>query len=124
MYRFYPAREVSASSCAPSHSTSRSKEIGRTNDSPARPSFCQRIRLLRSSSPLIETMTSFSASIGSGSVHLTPPCERSHRRSEEHTSELQSLMRISYDVICLKKKKKTQTTYNKKMKRRAQARPN
>src|SRR3546814_1836292 len=31
-------------------------------------------------------------------------------RSEEHTSELQSLMRISYAVFCLKKK--TQTTYN------------
>src|SRR3546814_19000341 len=30
------------------------------------------------------------------------------RRSEEHTSELQSLMRISYAVFCLKKKKKTQ----------------
>src|SRR3546814_6569414 len=33
-------------------------------------------------------------------------------RSEEHTSELQSLMRISYAVFCLKKKKK-QTTNNK-----------
>src|SRR3546814_5830758 len=32
------------------------------------------------------------------------PCRSSHR-SEEHTSELQSLMRISYDVLCLKKKK-------------------
>src|SRR3546814_4989364 len=31
-------------------------------------------------------------------------------RSEEHTSELQSLMRISYAVFCLKKKKKTRTT--------------
>src|SRR3546814_8154453 len=31
-------------------------------------------------------------------------------RSEEHTSELQSLMRISYAVFCLKKKKKN--TYN------------
>src|SRR3546814_2878694 len=30
----------------------------------------------------------------------------SHNRSEEHTSELQSLMRISYAVFCLKKKKK------------------
>src|SRR3546814_7186463 len=29
---------------------------------------------------------------------------RSHQRSEEHTSELQSLMRISYAVFCLKKK--------------------
>src|SRR3546814_3342877 len=34
-------------------------------------------------------------------------------RSEEHTSELQSLMRISYAVFCLKKKKQstTKTTY-------------
>src|SRR3546814_3116446 len=31
---------------------------------------------------------------------------RFERRSEEHTSELQSLMRISYAVFCLKKKKK------------------
>src|SRR3546814_10798449 len=31
-------------------------------------------------------------------------------RSEEHTSELQSLMRISYAVFCLKKKQKTNTT--------------
>src|SRR3546814_10637266 len=30
-------------------------------------------------------------------------------RSEEHTSELQSLMRISYAVFCLKKKKKSKT---------------
>src|SRR3546814_10872084 len=30
-------------------------------------------------------------------------------RSEEHTSELQSLMRISYAVICLKKKNKEET---------------
>src|SRR3546814_3023379 len=30
---------------------------------------------------------------------------RAHPRSEEHTSELQSLMRISYDVFCLKKTK-------------------
>src|SRR3546814_3194384 len=34
------------------------------------------------------------------------------RRSEEHTSELQSLMRISYAVFCLNKKKRTNiTTY-------------
>src|SRR3546814_1620489 len=32
---------------------------------------------------------------------------RSSSRSEEHTSELQSLMRISYAVFCLKKKIKT-----------------
>src|SRR3546814_1245723 len=33
-------------------------------------------------------------------------------RSEEHTSELQSLMRISYAVFCLKKKKKQHSTYS------------
>src|SRR3546814_8161287 len=33
-------------------------------------------------------------------------------RSEEHTSELQSLMRNSYDVFCLKKKNQTQIVYN------------
>src|SRR3546814_9210245 len=33
--------------------------------------------------------------------------EVAERRSEEHTSELQSLMRISYAVFCLKKKKIT-----------------
>src|SRR3546814_10294425 len=35
------------------------------------------------------------------------------RRSEEHTSELQSLMRISYSVFCLKKKKKPKTDKTK-----------
>src|SRR3546814_4531122 len=34
------------------------------------------------------------------------------RRSEEHTSELQSLMRISYAVFCLKKKKQKHSTAN------------
>src|SRR3546814_7580043 len=36
------------------------------------------------------------------------------RRSEEHTSELQSLMRISYDVFCLNKKKKTNSPASNK----------
>src|SRR3546814_5903385 len=35
------------------------------------------------------------------------PRDPSRTRSEEHTSELQSLMRISYAVFCLKKKKKS-----------------
>src|SRR3546814_10639824 len=39
----------------------------------------------------------------------TAPGARS--RSEEHTSELQSLMRISYAVFCLKKKKKQEITH-------------
>src|SRR3546814_5562700 len=39
---------------------------------------------------------------------------REHR-SEEHTSELQSLMRISYAVFCLKKKKKKNENTNEKI---------
>src|SRR3546814_2804828 len=40
---------------------------------------------------------------------------RARRRSEEHTSELQSLMRISYAVFCLKKKtNQEQNTKDKK----------
>src|SRR3546814_10518419 len=38
-----------------------------------------------------------------------------HARSEEHTSELQSLMRISYAVFCLKKKKSHRSTYSADM---------
>src|SRR3546814_7914099 len=41
-------------------------------------------------------------------ARVHPPLVGSLDRSEEHTSELQSLMRISYAVFCLKKK--TQTT--------------
>src|SRR3546814_9172132 len=38
-------------------------------------------------------------------------------RSEEHTSELQSLMRISYAVFCLKKKNKRQDKHHNRMNR-------
>src|SRR3546814_2066710 len=68
-----------------------------------------------------------------GAAHLAAPGRDRHRsrapvavrglhvvlpRSEEHTSELQSLMRISYAVFCLKKKKKNKpqrsaTTHNR-----------
>src|SRR3546814_2342044 len=41
--------------------------------------------------------------LGSGSTF--PDVEAAYSRSEEHTSELQSLMRISYAVFSLKKKK-------------------
>src|SRR3546814_2441443 len=43
------------------------------------------------------------AALGQASAKPAPTI--SARRSEEHTSELQSLMRISYAVFCLKKKK-------------------
>src|SRR3546814_10450362 len=53
----------------------------------------------------------FRWNVRTGAVHPVV-----NARSEEHTSELQSLMRISYAVFCLKKKKKIkheQTTKNK-----------
>src|SRR3546814_6749994 len=53
-----------------------------------------------------------------------PAC--STDRSEEHTSELQSLMRISYAVFCLKKKNTTralQTTHNTTAKLRSHLTP-
>src|SRR3546814_1549146 len=40
-------------------------------------------------------------------------CRRPRARSEEHTSELQSLMRISYAVFCLKKKNKPDKSHKK-----------
>src|SRR3546814_2363829 len=53
-------------------------------------------------SPIAATAAAVTALPGSG-----------RRRSEEHTSELQSLMRISYAVFCLKKKtEKTTVTHD------------
>src|SRR3546814_9540486 len=58
------------------------------------------------------------ASIATTAVGLSPIvgallaglliAETEYHRSEEHTSELQSLMRISYAVLCLKKKTNTE----------------
>src|SRR3546814_2358893 len=54
---------------------------------------------------------------GSACASSASACRRSSGcphscRSEEHTSELQSLMRISYAVFCLKKKKNQQQQSN------------
>src|SRR3546814_1173451 len=49
------------------------------------------------------------ASARPGQKILVIAFEARHPRSEEHTSELQSLMRISYAVFCLKKKKQRVT---------------
>src|SRR3546814_4559769 len=43
---------------------------------------------------------------GAGEYHEVVPAKQRFESSEEHTSELQSLMRISYAVFCLKKKTK------------------
>src|SRR3546814_10891573 len=46
-------------------------------------------------------------------IRETIDAEHAVERSEEHTSELQSLMRISYAVFCLKKQNKRQQKTNK-----------
>src|SRR3546814_9846059 len=56
-------------------------------------SVCRRLRGVLSRSPSAPNLRTRCRTGGAG-------------RSEEHTSELQSLMRISYAVFCLKKKKK------------------
>src|SRR3546814_2022141 len=56
-------------------------------------------KVRRFSISLGDYLMSFNKSEAGHVVRLSP-------RSEEHTSELQSLMRISYAVFCLKKKKK------------------
>src|SRR3546814_2139707 len=53
--------------------------------------------------------------IVSGQIYIKIPLMQRKKRSEEHTSELQSLMRHSYAVFCLKKKNnKNETTYQTK----------
>src|SRR3546814_4431867 len=60
-------------------------------------------------SPEVMAVTCARETIGTASK-----AKLSSVRSEEHTSELQSLMRISYAVFCLKKKKHThQETYHR-----------
>src|SRR3546814_6671825 len=74
------------------HSTASVPGLGRSNDG---------------KSPLVQSHRCIRAM--SRTTALPKPA-----RSEEHTSELQSLMRISYAVFCLKKKKKTlNNTINK-----------
>src|SRR3546814_7314558 len=61
--------------------------------------------------PGTEGLCAGARSAGRYDLNQTPPSDLdTARRSEEHTSELQSLMRISYAVFCLKKKIHTQTT--------------
>src|SRR3546814_4131273 len=55
-----------------------------------------------------------------GSMGGNRSCASIERRSEEHTSELQSLMRISYAVFCLKKKKKHKPKTNTQIHERKQ----
>src|SRR3546814_7962303 len=66
--------------------------------------FAKRIRR-----DLTKASTSMSGFVGICERPFGHTPKRSRYRSEEHTSELQSLMRISYAVFCLKKKTKKRT---------------
>src|SRR3546814_10216754 len=69
--------------------------------------FCGAMATMRSMSAWDFPRRNSSVSTGPGAMAFTVmPRDPSSFRSEEHTSELQSLMRISYAVFCLKKKKK------------------
>src|SRR3546814_10258270 len=63
---------------------------------------CQRAAALHGSEPVLQSLVEEDDFPRGG--------PNWHGRSEEHTSELQSLMRISYAVFCLKKKKQTAST--------------
>src|SRR3546814_1785289 len=82
-----------------------------------RPSFSQPSRntallafgsTAHGATPSRSSMRAYHGAMSSTPAFFTPNC-----RSEEHTSELQSLMRISYAVFCLKKKKITQINKTK-----------
>src|SRR3546814_5200247 len=79
----------------------RESQLHRDKRSPNSPRHASGCRAdCRPSRPRFSQAVSARASMPEDPVH----------RSEEHTSELQSLMRISYAVFCLKKKKKNKQT--------------
>src|SRR3546814_3211033 len=73
-----------------------------------------RLYLDEKARPIIDRLNALSREVREEALAGIPPEER--ERSEEHTSELQSLMRISYAVFCLRKKKtnniKAASAYN------------
>src|SRR3546814_9709065 len=69
------------------------------------------IRGSRRSTASIITRIRWATASCCGAPTISPTLRK--RRSEEHTSELQSLMRISYAVFCLKKKKQKTNIHTK-----------
>src|SRR3546814_6802877 len=59
--------------------------------------------------PLLMAIWKIAPALAMGNSVILKPSEKSPNRSEEHTSELQSLMRSSYAVFCLKKNKLRQS---------------
>src|SRR3546814_3676082 len=79
------------------------------NSSRSRPVFTSSGLVMSTSMPrsncsAIQSSRLEASTLARSTATLKPSCSSS-TRSEEHTSELQSLMRISYAVFCLKKKK-------------------
>src|SRR3546814_8307852 len=77
---------------------------------------CRRIPTARCAHAAARSRATSTTPRSAAAPDLRSPCRREPRgnpvgaaRSEEHTSELQSLMRISYAVFCLKKKKHDDT---------------
>src|SRR3546814_10042397 len=78
-----------------------------------RSTFLQARRELRREEVIAEKRRSFVNEIEGGISLVDGDVHRPVHRSEEHTSELQSLMRISYAVFCLKKKRRKHTNCKK-----------
>src|SRR3546814_6396664 len=72
--------------------------------------FGQKVREWNSTALLQEWRVAWADHVNERLAELDIDARIDHRRSEEHTSELQSLMRISYAVFCLKKKNKHSTS--------------
>src|SRR3546814_7703212 len=90
-------------------STSSDPELSATNWSNSNQTNNSTTRLFwqRKCKKALHTLQAFRSCVSTGSTD-----ESDTARSEEHTSELQSLMRISYAVFCLKKKTKHKATQN------------
>src|SRR3546814_10731126 len=78
--------------------------IARANITETKARYCQMLDT-KNVGGLRAVFTENATLDASESVSIKNPETGSYDRSEEHTSELQSLMRISYAVFCLKKKK-------------------
>src|SRR3546814_3701941 len=76
----------------------------RSHDHAARASTAIRLRMLSVRRPLVPDHQHRCDLQPVDQGYPQPECGNGAARSEEHTSELQSLMRISYAVFCLKKK--------------------
>src|SRR3546814_7562348 len=85
------------------------RSVGARNDACGR----RRAKIDPGRTPLHRRAPEFGLEIGVGGDTERNAARAFDQRSEEHTSELQSLMRISYAVFCLKKKKKNKKEHIK-----------